>query len=581
MLLSAQNVSKTINDKVLFQKIQFSIKEKDKIAIVGVNGCGKSTLMKSIASLDESVGDFIVPSNIRIHYLPQTPTFSQETALEEMRFENKKNAVPLDEYALKSILSKLGLQDYDLAISSMSGGQRKRLALAMALVSPCDLLLLDEPTNHLDEQTIGWLENQLIKMNCAVVMVSHDRYFLDRICNTIFELDHGSLYVIEGNYQAYLEAKQTRQMIEEKQNAALNNLYRKELEWVRAGVQARGTKSKSRLDRFEELRKKRKKEQEARLQLESASTRLGKKTIEWEDLAFHYSGQKDLFSHFSYRLLSNDRIGIVGLNGCGKSTLLKIFDHELAPTSGTIEWGETVRIGFFRQGDQEVDLNMRVIDYLEETAKVVSLGKDTITASQMLERFLFPKEMHYVPISRLSGGERRRLYLLRVLMQAPNVLLLDEPTNDLDLVTLEILEDYLDTFPGIVIAVSHDRYFLDRIAEHTFLFEEGAILDLVGGYSEALIRMKERPKKEKETKTVYKKERKARLTYMEKKELSVLPELLDSLEKEIESLNAQMSEPNLSYEILSSLTAQRDEKEALLEEKSERWMVLEEKRENE
>ncbi|HAM31034.1 MAG TPA: ABC transporter [Erysipelotrichaceae bacterium] len=581
MLLSAQNITQKINEKVLFDHINFSIGPKDKIALIGVNGTGKSSLLKTIAARDEQAGQFVVRSGLRIHYLPQTPSFHKETIWEEIRFINSKNSFPIEEYELKSALNRFGLYDHDRKISDLSGGQQKRLALAIALMSRCDLLLLDEPTNHLDEAMIDYLENQLIKMNSALLMVTHDRYFLDRVCTKIFELDQGNLYTHEGNYEVYLENKQIRQQQEQRQKEVYNNLYKKELAWVRAGVQARSTKSKSRLDRFEELRNKRFKQQEQILELTHVSSRLGKQTIEWEDLGFHYPGQEPLFTGFSYNMLRNDRIGIIGSNGCGKSTLLKIFADQLQPVQGTIKRGTTVQIGFFRQQDENVDLSMRVIDYIEEHAAIVKIGKDSYTSSQMLERFLFPKEMHYTALDRLSGGERRRLYLLKVLMQAPNVLLLDEPTNDLDLLTLDVLEDYLDTFPGIVVAVSHDRYFLDRIADHTFVFENRKIHNYPGGYSDYLIRKGEEKKevRKKNEKTQWKVRNTNKLSYMEKRELDALPGEMEALETEINALNEKIMQSTSDFDVMNKYTLERDRKEEELETRTLRWMELEEKKE--
>lgn len=575
MLLSGHDLFRELNNKVLFDHISFSIQEKDKIALIGVNGTGKSTLLKTIARLD---GNFSTKKQIKISYLEQSPEFKQNTPLEVLEALNAASQYPIEEYEMKSMLSKLGIVDFSISISSMSGGQKKRLALAAALMSKCDLLLLDEPTNHLDEETIDWLENQLIKTNTAILMVTHDRYFLDRVCTKLFELDHGQLYSVDGNYETYLEEKRKRLEVEKKQQSALENLYRKELDWVRAGVQARSTKSKSRLDRFEELRKQRTKANDARLQLESVSSRLGKKIIEWTNLGFHYPGQENLFSDFTYTIKQNDRIGIIGENGCGKSTFLQLLAGSLKPTQGTIERGETVKIGYFKQGDQDVDLNQRLIDYIRDEAEVIDIGKRKITASQMLERFMFDKNQQYLPISRLSGGERRRLYLAKVLMSAPNVLILDEPTNDLDLITLEILEDYLDSFVGIILAVSHDRYFLDRIVDHSFVFSDRHIDDYPGGYSDSKLRVqtKAKPKKEKKE---YSRTRPKKLTYMEQKELKELPLWLEELEQEIAQLNEKMMQVS-DYEKMAALSSLRDQKEKELEEKTERWMELEEKKEN-
>lgn len=582
MLLSANHVTRKINEKILFDDIQFSIDSNEKIALIGVNGTGKSTLLKAIALQDPLVGEFAARSGIKIHYLPQNPVFTKETIWEEIVSVNQKNSFPIEDYELKATLNRFGLTDHQEKIKNLSGGQKKRLALSIALMSKCDLLLLDEPTNHLDEEMIDYLENQLIKLKCALLMVTHDRYFLDRVCTKIFELDHGSMYVHEGNYEVYLENKQIRIEQEQRAREIHKNIYKKELAWVRAGVQARSTKSKSRLDRFEELRNKRFKEQDQILELTPVASRLGKQTIEWENLGFHYSNQNDLFREFSYHLLRHDRIGIIGSNGCGKSTLLKLLAKELEPTEGTIKIGSTVKIGFFHQQDEQVDLSMRVIDYIEETASVIQYGKNTYTSSQMLERFLFSKEMHYTTLDRLSGGERRRLYLLKVLMQAPNVLFLDEPTNDLDLLTLDVLEDYLDEFPGIVLAVSHDRYFLDRTVDQTFVFENRKIQRYPGGYSDYLYRKSQEKKEERNRhiKVQWRTRTAPKLSYMEKRELEQLGKELPQLEEEIERLNEKIVECVDRYDQMNEYTLLRDQKENELEEKTMRWMELEEKKES-
>ena len=579
MILSAQHIKKQFNNKVVLNDVSLSIDSQEKIALIGVNGTGKSTLLKILAGVEDGTGEIIKNRECKIHYLSQNPKFEKETVWEEIQYQNQKNKYPVEEYELKSILTKLGIMDMNQNISGMSGGQQKRLALAIALMTKCDLLLLDEPTNHLDNDMIAWLENTLIRTKSAILMVTHDRYFLDRVCTKIFELNQGDLYVHKGNYEVYLENKDARMQIEEQNRAAHKNLYKKELAWVRAGVQARGTKSKSRLDRFEALRQERFKEQEKQLELVAPASRLGKKTIEWNQIAFGYEEDRILFKNFTYTLLRHDRIGIIGENGCGKSTFLKVLAGQLTPLYGTIEYGTTVKIGYFQQGDQDVDLSMRMIDYIEEVASVIEYKKQTITAAQMLERFLFPRSMHYTTLDRLSGGERRRLYLLRVLMGMPNVLLLDEPTNDLDIMTLDVLEDYLDDFPGIIVTVSHDRYFLDRVCDSVFVLgDDHCFKQYMGGYSDYILNRESKKKEDKKDSKEYKKPRKITLSYMEKKELEALPALMEKLEQEITELNDSMM--NMSdFSKMQEYSLLRDEKEALLEEKTMRWMELEEKKE--
>ncbi|MGN1275878.1 MAG: ABC-F family ATP-binding cassette domain-containing protein [Floccifex sp.] len=477
---------------------------------------------------------------------------------------------------MKSILTKLGLLDFDQPIQAMSGGQQRKLSIACSLIAQCDLLLLDEPTNHLDNEMIEWMENYLLKIKCSIVMVTHDRYFLNQICSKIIELDQGDFYVHKGNFETYLKNKEMRMELETKAIQKHKNLYRKELAWVKAGCQARSTKSQARLQAFEKLRQQRFKSQDAVLSISNVSKRLGKKTIELNHISFGFD--QLLFQDFSYNFLRNDRVGIIGKNGCGKSTLLNVIAGQLKPVQGSISYGDTVSIGYFKQNDLSDVLNMRVIDYIEKTSQIIQDGNIKITASQMLEKFLFDKKMQYTTIDRLSGGERKRLYLCHILMQSPNVLLLDEPTNDLDILTLEILEDYLDSFNGIVIVVSHDRYFLDRICDQVFVYENQRIQRYPGGYTDYMSRIQNEKtygiKEKKGWKT-----RKVSLTYMEKKELEQLNLHIPVLEQEIEKLNEEMNIVT-EYEIISSLCQKRDSLEKELENCTIRWMELEEKNEN-
>lgn len=571
--ISVDSLFKKMNDRVLFQDVTFSIQEQEKVALIGTNGSGKSTLLKILAQEETIDGGRILTKNgLKVHLLRQNPVFTQTTVWQEIIQYQKQCPT----YQVKSILTKLGFSDFDLPISTLSGGQKKRLALAIVLMEPCDLLLLDEPTNHLDEEMIEWLEKELKQTKSAVCMVTHDRYFLDRITDTILEIDEGKFYIHHGNYATFLENKAIRQEQEVQKQKKLKALYKKELAWVRAGAQARSTKQQARLNRFEDLRNQRFKDVEKSLNLSSFSARLGKKTIEWEHLGMHY-GNHVLFEDFSYSLLRQDRIGIIGRNGCGKSTLLNILAGDIQPSSGTISFGDTVLIGYFRQGDEMVDLSMRAIDYIKEVAEVIHYGKETLTASQMMERFLFPKQMHYTPLERLSGGERRRLYLCRILMQGPNILLLDEPTNDLDLLTLEVLEDYLDTFMGAIITVSHDRYFLDRVCDKVFVMENQHWQAYTGGYSDYLEKKKDCSKSSQEKKV--REKSRSSLSYLEKKELENLPEQMETIHNQIDTYDQKMQGVMDDFTKLSEYSQKRSELEEQLETLTLRWMELEEKME--
>ena len=571
--ISVDSLFKKMNDRVLFQDVTFSIQEQEKVALIGTNGSGKSTLLKILAQEETIDGGRILTKNgLKVHLLRQNPVFTQTTVWQEIIQYQKQCPT----YQVKSILTKLGFSDFDLPISTLSGGQKKRLALAIVLMEPCDLLLLDEPTNHLDEEMIEWLEKELKQTKSAVCMVTHDRYFLDRITDTILEIDEGKFYIHHGNYATFLENKAIRQEQEVQKQKKLKALYKKELAWVRAGAQARSTKQQARLNRFEDLRNQRFKDVEKSLNLSSFSARLGKKTIEWEHLGMHY-GNHVLFEDFSYSLLRQDRIGIIGRNGCGKSTLLNILAGDIQPSSGTISFGDTVLIGYFRQSDEMVDLSMRAIDYIKEVAEVIHYGKETLTASQMMERFLFPKQMHYTPLERLSGGERRRLYLCRILMQGPNILLLDEPTNDLDLLTLEVLEDYLDTFMGAIITVSHDRYFLDRVCDKVFVMENQHWQAYTGGYSDYLEKKKDCSKSSQEKKV--REKSRSSLSYLEKKELENLPEQMETIQNQIDTYDQKMQGVMDDFTKLSEYSQKRSELEEQLETLTLRWMELEEKME--
>ncbi|WP_281790721.1 ABC-F family ATP-binding cassette domain-containing protein [Faecalibaculum rodentium] len=581
MYLTARDITKRWTDRNVLDHIDLTIDQNDRIGLVGANGCGKSTLLQVLAGTESCDGQIERMKGLTMHYLPQDPVFSRETVLEEMKAHAAAQPEAIEEFEISSILSRLGLKDQP--IRQLSGGQRKRLALAKALITRCQLLLLDEPTNHLDAEMIEWLENRLRKENQAVLMVTHDRWFLDRTVNQVLELDEGRLYRHDGGYESYLENKAARQ--EAKQLAAhkLDRLYKQELEWVRAGVQARSTKSRSRLDRFEELRKQRTKVQERSLKLVPMASRLGKKSLAWQDVAFAWPDGPELFHDVSYQMKKQERLGFIGPNGCGKSTLFKVLAGRLKPVKGFVETGETVKTGWFGQGELTEDLSQTVISYIEKTAQTTPWGGQEFTAAQMLEKFLIPRSMQHLPLGRLSGGERRRVYLLKVLMEAPNVLFLDEPTNDLDLVTLDILEDYLDGFPGIVLTVSHDRYFMDRVCDSVFVFQpDGTLRQYMGGYTE----YREREKEEKEERKQEQNRRSAQrprltkqgLTYMEKKELAALPQQMEELQAAIDSLNEQMGTP-MAFEELQVLTEKRDVLENELAQAESRWLELEEKQE--
>lgn len=465
ILLSAKNLSKTYMERRVLDDVSFFLNEGDKVGIIGVNGTGKSTLLRILAGAEEAdSGEVIRTSGVRISYLPQIPEFEAHgSVLEQVMLHLPEDLKEAKVFEAKSILGKLGISDVTREIGTLSGGERRRAGIAAALIQPSDILLLDEPTNHIDNKTVQLLEDQLRKYRGAIVMVTHDRYFLNRVTQKIVEVDHGSLFSYNGNYQTYLEQKAQREADAQAQERKNRTLYRQELEWIRRGVRARGTKSKDRIERFYELENRERPVEAEKMQLQSVASRLGKKTIELEHLSKSIHGRM-LVADFSYQLPRDARIGIVGQNGAGKSTLIKLICGALQPDQGTVTVGDTVRIGYFSQECEQMDPTQRVIAYIQETADHIQTPDGTVTASMMLERFLFTPELQWNRIEKLSGGERKRLYLLKVLMAAPNVLLLDEPTNDLDIATLTILEDYLSSFYGAVIAISHDRYFLDKMA---------------------------------------------------------------------------------------------------------------------
>ncbi len=577
MILSLENVSYKYAVNPILDHVNFVVNENDKWGVVGLNGAGKSTLLKLMAQVEkQDSGTIQVLKKYKISYCPQTMEFQNGLSIYET--VNAYIDDKVEDYEIKSILNKLGLTNYEEKIDTLSGGQKKRVALAIALIKKADLYLLDEPTNHLDQDIIVWLEKYLQRVSKAIVLVTHDRYFLSRITNHIVEVDQGHLYTYEGNYADYLEQREIRYQQALTQEHKRQRFLKTEIEWIRAGAQARSTKQKSRIERFYQIAEMESIKQRDSLELKSASTRLGNKTIIIDHISKSYPNKK-LFDDFSYTLMRLDRIGIIGNNGCGKSTLLKIIMGQIEPDQGSITIGETVKIGYFAQMNEVFDENQRVIDYLKDFGEVVYTAEhEAISASQMLERFLFYKEEQYKPISKCSGGEKRRLYLCSILMQAPNILILDEPTNDLDTETLTILEDYLEQFEGAVITVSHDRYFLDKIADRLFVFEDHHINIKQMTYSDYL-ESKEKEIKEKVT-LVIKKETKPNkhLTYMEKRELEQLEMQLPILEEEIQSLEESLNSVS-EYEKIKEISDQLENKRNQLEESEMRWMELSEKAE--
>lgn len=585
-LLTIDKVTKGYTDKVLFKEISLGIQEGDKIGVIGVNGTGKSTLLKIIAGIEEAdEGEVTTGRNIKVEYLAQQPEFDfSKNILENVMLQDQDSHEKdwNKEADAKSMLDKLGIRDYDGRVDVLSGGQRKRLALVRAILNPADILVLDEPTNHLDNDMAEWLEKYLNQYRGVIVMVTHDRYFLDKVTNRIVEIDNGNIYSYAGGYSSFLELKAQREEMELATERKNKSLYRQDLEWMMRGARARSTKQKAHIERFEQLRDREKPKEAASVEMNSVASRLGKKTIELHEVSKSY-GEKVLFRDFTYILLKNDRIGIIGKNGCGKSTLLKVINGIVEPDSGYVEIGETVKIGYFSQENEEMDPNIKVIDYVKSVAEYIATSEGSITASQMLEKFLFTGAMQYSLIGKLSGGEKRRLYLLYVLMGAPNVLILDEPTNDLDIQTLTILEHYLDTFPGIVVTVSHDRYFLDRMVNRIFAFEgDGLVKQFEGGYSDYMLTKgddvpeEKKPEKPKEEKKSYQKDRSSQLkfTYSEQKEYDTIDDDIAKLEANIEKLEADMVNNASNYGKLNELMKEKEEREKQLEVKMERWMYL-------
>ncbi len=571
MLIDLDHVRHCYHKQCLLDEVSFTLEEKDKVALVGINGTGKSTLLKLLVG-SEACDQGIIrrKKDLRIAYLAQNPDLDDALSVWD---QVMKQTNVTKEYEAKAMLTRLGITDIHAEIATLSGGQRKRVALAQVLLQEYDLLLLDEPTNHLDAEMIEWLEAFLIKSNRAVFMVTHDRYFMERITNRIVELDHGHMFVYQGNYETYLEQKQLRIAQEAQREHKRQRLLKKEWEWVRAGVQARGTKSRDRLARFEALQAESGPMVDQALQLDAPTSRLGKKTVEIHELRKQYQ-EHVLFHSFSYQMKRCERIGILGPNGCGKSTLMRILAHQEKPDSGSVVLGKTVKIGFFAQHSDIWEPQKCVRDALASITDV-----DIHRAAQLLEQFGFDHAKQYQKIMTLSGGEQRRLHLLRVLMQAPNILLLDEPTNDLDIDTLQVLEDYLDHFNGGVFVVSHDRYFLDRICDTMFVFQsDGTIQTMIGGYSQSLNMMKQQKKENRQAvKPKHTREARRSLTSQEKREWEQMETTLATLEKQLQEIDNEMAQTS-DYRRQKELGEQRLSLEQQMEERMERWMELEKKR---
>ncbi|MCC3377122.1 ABC-F family ATP-binding cassette domain-containing protein [Cohnella sp. REN36] len=627
-LMSIEHITKSYGDKVLFEDVTFGVQEGDKIGIIGVNGTGKSTLLKVIAGVEPpDAGNVAVGGRVIVRMLAQDPAFAPgETALahvlggdspqlaavrgyaaalEALALKPEDDALQakliaanqrmdeLDAWTLeteaKSALSKLGIRDYDAQVETLSGGQRKRVAMAAALLQPSDVLILDEPTNHIDNESVAWLESMLQKRRGALLMITHDRYFLDRVSNRVLELDRGRAYFYEANYSRFLELKLEREEREAASEAKRKNLLRNELAWIRRGAQARSTKQKARIDRYEALKAQAPKSSAGKLDVSVASSRLGRKIVELDAVSKGY-GNRTLIRDFSYVAVPEDRVGIVGRNGTGKSTLLKLIAGRLAPDAGSVTLGETVRLGWFSQEHEEMDENLRVIEYIREGAEQIRTAEgDTISAGQMLERFLFPPAAQWTPISRLSGGEKRRLQLLRVLVDAPNVLLLDEPTNDLDIATLSVLEDYLDDFPGVVFVVSHDRYFLDRTVDRIFAFEgDGVVLEHTGNYSEYQADAERRQALEAAAEAAKAKPapasapaaddkaRPAKMSYKDQKDFEQIDGWIAEAEDALARVADQMDTAASDSARLQELMAEQHKLEAKLDQLLERWTELNE-----
>ena len=603
-ILSLENITHSYTERKLFDEASFYLHEGEKVGIIGINGTGKSTLLKIMAGLEiPDEGQVIKAANMMIHYLPQNPIFNEEdTVLESVQNMIHHHANEDELVKAKTMMTRLGITDFEQKTSELSGGQRKRLALVSVLITPCDILILDEPTNHLDSEMAEWLENQLRGFRGALVMVTHDRYFLDSVTNRIIELDKGKIYSYNEKYSGFLERKAEREASAKASERKRQSILRKEIEWMQRGARARSTKQKAHIQRYENLKNQKGIVQDEKIELSSIKSRMGKTTIELENISKAYDC-KVLINDFSYNFLKGDRVGFVGKNGCGKTTLMKIIDGRIEPDSGSVNIGQTIKIGYYTQelennkeaGIAYMNPDDRVIDYIKNTAEFVRTEEGLVSASVMLERFLFEPSQQYSKIEKLSGGEKRRLNLLRVLMEAPNVLILDEPTNDLDIETMTILEDYLDSFDGIVITVSHDRYFLDRVVRRIFSFEKNGVIDQYeGGYTDYINRKKEKglleenallktksssagkSDSDKTEKEEYKiRNKKLKFSYNEQREYETIENDIAKLEEKIEKLDGEIVKNATNSVKLRELMESKEETETLLMEKMDRWGYLE------
>ena len=576
MLLSAEHISLNFGLKQLLEDVTLYLNEGDKIGIIGINGTGKSSLLRVLAGQQvPDQGTVSLDPNVQVCFLPQNPAMVEgATVLEQVFHDFSPDTRALLEYEAKAMLTRLGITDFTQPVDTLSGGQRKRVALATVLLHPADVLILDEPTNHLDSEMVAWLEDRLRKFTGGLIMVTHDRYFLERVCNRITELSHCRIRHYEANYSKYLEQKTQQEEMEQAAQRKRQSILRVEYQWIMRGAQARRTKNKDRIARYEELKAQAAPETDGAVEMATLSSRLGRKTVELDHVSKAF-GDHVVLRDFTYHIARDDRVGIVGRNGAGKSTLLNLIAGKLTPDSGTVDWGETVRIGYFSQEGRELDPRQRVYDFIHEVAGQVKTREGNFSATQMMERFLFPTQLQGQPIGKLSGGERRRLYLLSLLMEAPNILLLDEPTNDLDVTTLAILEEYLETFPGAVLAVSHDRYFLDKMAHQIFeVGEEGQVTRYSGNYSDYLDKRQAASAPIQKPAGKPARQKKLKFTFKEQREYDTIEADIAALEARITQREGEMLACGSDYGKLQDLTKEQEADQAALEEKMERWLYL-------